>query len=652
MPHTMFGFRKCLSTQDILLQIKEEVLTTIPKYGENILLALDLKAAFDNVSHRAVLEGLSNIGCGQRIHNYVRAFLSDRSATIGIGGIRTDTFNMPKKGTPQGSVISPTLFNIVMIGLARKLEKIEGLRHAIYADDVTIWVTKGSLGEKQDLLQSAADTVHAYTEHCGLVCSPEKSEVLRVYRRGYNLQNSIDIFIGGKKIPEVSQVKILGMWIQSNCRVDHTIRQLANTTAQITRMIARISNRRRGMKEEDTCRLIQALVISRIVYSVPYQTPLEQEKEQLEAILRKAYKCALGLPVNTSTEKFLQLGINNTVQEHIEAHLLAQKMRLMLTPTGRNTLKILGMRDACREINSTESIPKEIREIIEVSPIPRNMHPKLHKARRKARSEAHNRYFSARKDVLYVDATTYKEHSGAVVSVVDHQLREINCASIKGNNILEAEEAAIALAITHKGEEATTTILTDSQEACRRYSSGRISTAAIRILKTRKITFSRCFITWTPGHETVTGNQRADANARAYANRGAHHDGEPDTVTRRYGAILENQRALRRIYPPPHKDLSREQSVAWRQLQTNTYPNLSLLSKIYPSTYDNKCPLCGEHATLYHVTWACQKPKVAPVHKTPTPEQWEAALSCSKPEEQLKLIDRASKMAEATGALD
>ncbi|KAL1478087.1 hypothetical protein MTO96_016583 [Rhipicephalus appendiculatus] len=198
-------------------------------------------------------------------------------------------------------------------------------------------------------------------------------------------------------------------------------------------------------------------------------------------------------------------------------------MRLMLTPTGRYTLQILGTRDACREINSTESIPKDIRQIIEISPIPRNMHPKIHKARRKARSEAHERNFTGRTDVLYVDATTYRggsNHSGAVASVVDHLHREVNSASIKSNNILVAEEVAIALAITHQSNESTVEIVTDSQEACRRYSSGRISTAAIHILKARKITFSSCSITWTPGHETVTGNQRADANARAYANRG------------------------------------------------------------------------------------------------------------------------------------
>ncbi|KAH8023751.1 hypothetical protein HPB51_016490 [Rhipicephalus microplus] len=43
---------------------------------------------------------------------------------------------------------------------------------------------------------------------------------------------------------------------------------------------------------------------------------------------------------------------------------------------------------------------------------------------------------------------------------------------------------------------------------------------------------------------------------------------------------------------------------------------------------------------------------VVPKNCTPTPEQWEAALFCSKPEEQLKLIDRACKMAKGTGALD
>ncbi|XP_072140714.1 uncharacterized protein [Dermacentor andersoni] len=120
-PHSMFGFRTKLSTQDVLLQIKEGVISNIPYNGENIIMALDVKGAFDNVSHAAILKGLDDLNSGRRIHGYVTAFLSNRTATVGLGDLRTDKFHTPNKGTPQGSVISPILFNIAMIGIARKL---------------------------------------------------------------------------------------------------------------------------------------------------------------------------------------------------------------------------------------------------------------------------------------------------------------------------------------------------------------------------------------------------------------------------------------------------------------------------------------------------------------------------------------------------
>lgn len=149
-PNTMFGFRANLSTQDILLQLKEEVLETMPKNGENVVMAIDIKGAFDNVSHAAIMEGLNTTNCGKKVHDYVRSFLTDRTATVGLGDLRSDTFQTPCKGTPQGSVISPILFNIAMVNLAKKLSQVQGISHAMYADDITIWTTQGSLGEKQE----------------------------------------------------------------------------------------------------------------------------------------------------------------------------------------------------------------------------------------------------------------------------------------------------------------------------------------------------------------------------------------------------------------------------------------------------------------------------------------------------------------------
>lgn len=155
--------------------------------------------------------------------------------------MRSDTFSTPCKGTPQGSVISPVLFNVAMIGLAKRLGEIQGIQHAMYADDVTVWVTQGSLGEKQEKLQEAARCVEKYTRERGLVCSTEKSELLRVGR--HPTQATLEVTLDGQNIPEKNMIRILGMWLQGSRKCSHTISLLSKVTEQVGRMINRVSQK-------------------------------------------------------------------------------------------------------------------------------------------------------------------------------------------------------------------------------------------------------------------------------------------------------------------------------------------------------------------------------------------------------------------------
>ncbi|KAM7293815.1 hypothetical protein ISCGN_023398 [Ixodes scapularis] len=151
-PTAMYGFRPHLSTQDVLLQLKEEIIDRLTSTHKRCILALDIKGAFD-ISHQAILQGLTSIDCGQRTYDYIKAFLTGRTATIGIGHLRSNTFKTISKGTPQGSVISPLLFNIAMKDLPPLLQNIPHLRHAIYADDLTLWTPTGSMVEDDKVYQ-------------------------------------------------------------------------------------------------------------------------------------------------------------------------------------------------------------------------------------------------------------------------------------------------------------------------------------------------------------------------------------------------------------------------------------------------------------------------------------------------------------------
>ncbi|KAG0432999.1 hypothetical protein HPB47_020326 [Ixodes persulcatus] len=177
-PDTMYGFRPHLSTQDILLQLKEEVLDSLNNHSKRSILTLDIKGAFDNISHQAILQGVASTNCGERTYKYFASFLTNHTDTVGIGHLRSDKFTTLPKGTPQGSVVSPLLFNIAMKDLPPLLQAIPNLHHAIYADDLTLWVSTGSPGDQQDALQAAIQVTQQYLQPRGLECEPEKSALL------------------------------------------------------------------------------------------------------------------------------------------------------------------------------------------------------------------------------------------------------------------------------------------------------------------------------------------------------------------------------------------------------------------------------------------------------------------------------------------
>ncbi|XP_037505473.1 uncharacterized protein LOC119381785 [Rhipicephalus sanguineus] len=236
-------------------------------------------------------------------------------------------------GTPQGPVLSPLLFNIAMMRLPNELARVEGTQHAVYADDITIWTTEGSIGEMQESLQRAASIVEAYANDCGLQCAPTKSELLHVRAKPRD-KSAIHVSLSGVPIREVEELRILGLFIHHRLRPDSTIAKLRRVGEQVGRMIHRVSNKRGGLRGRDALRLAHAFVTSRILYAVPYLRTNKHEDDRIDVIIREATKRALDLPVATSNAKLRALGVLNSYQELREAHLVNQYTWLMQTAPG------------------------------------------------------------------------------------------------------------------------------------------------------------------------------------------------------------------------------------------------------------------------------------------------------------------------------
>ncbi|KAH9376735.1 hypothetical protein HPB48_010969 [Haemaphysalis longicornis] len=129
-------------------------------------------------------------------------------------------------------------------------------------------------------------------------------------------------------------------------------------------------------------------MISRILYQLPYMHITNTQTNAQDAMLRKAYRAALLLPPGAPTNRLMSLGIHNTIPELLEAHRTAQLARLFTTATGHFILQITGHTPLTTS-TTPQPIPRNIRALIRIKPLPRHMHPIFHANRRAARASHH-----------------------------------------------------------------------------------------------------------------------------------------------------------------------------------------------------------------------------------------------------------------------
>lgn len=103
------------------------------------LILLDIKSAFGRIPHSIVIEVLHELGFCDNLLAFLQGFLRGRSYHIRVNGV----LNSPRLvlcGVPQGSVVSPFLFNLALAQLPSCFPASHNcnVRVTINMDDITL----------------------------------------------------------------------------------------------------------------------------------------------------------------------------------------------------------------------------------------------------------------------------------------------------------------------------------------------------------------------------------------------------------------------------------------------------------------------------------------------------------------------------------
>ena len=139
-PKKQFGFRANSDTTCALITLHNTVtsmLDTTDTKGVSIL-AIDITKAFDNVAHHLIISTLLELNFPIGFVNLYNHYLQHRTFQVKIG----DSLSLAKdirSGVPQGSIISPMIFNLFFGNINLNDYKPENdFNYICYADDLTL----------------------------------------------------------------------------------------------------------------------------------------------------------------------------------------------------------------------------------------------------------------------------------------------------------------------------------------------------------------------------------------------------------------------------------------------------------------------------------------------------------------------------------
>ena len=130
-----YGFRQNLSTTHAMLDIMSKINNHMIKNKFTVLIFLDLRKAFDTISHDILLKNLFRYGIRGVVYNLLKSYLTERKQFVYINGSYSTTKAI-QYGVPQGSNLGPILFSIYV----NDIFNIFDFTPVLYADDTCLYV--------------------------------------------------------------------------------------------------------------------------------------------------------------------------------------------------------------------------------------------------------------------------------------------------------------------------------------------------------------------------------------------------------------------------------------------------------------------------------------------------------------------------------
>ena len=329
--HRQFAFRKNMSTDNALSESVNMIEKSFLRGGMAIVIYLDIRGAFDNISTKAIIRSLKLKEVENTVLNWYENYLDNRTCEATLGNSKVTA--QLTRGAPQGGCASPTLgWNCPYDDFLRSYDNTAVEPYG-FADDSKLVILGCDFETIFGIAQTALKMAESWARSCGVSFCPNKCAALFFNKGQFRPEKELQLY--GEPIKWEDNTKYLGIFMDNNLDFQFHIENKIGAAKRKLMILKRVFEQTWGPRPKlirwaYTGIVRPALTYGCVVWAKAIRT--ETMKSKLNSLQRLALVQIAGVRPSTPTAALELIYNVPPLDIHIQELALKTAVRINIKP--------------------------------------------------------------------------------------------------------------------------------------------------------------------------------------------------------------------------------------------------------------------------------------------------------------------------------